>query len=109
MVFTDIFNTSFLFSISLILVSVSCLFVYFNYKLSAQDQKLNSMIDVVSTMAEESQFFRHKLNTLQQSQSPTSVFPGLLPTDNLQFSSQLMGGDLINVSETIKNNPTISV
>jgi hypothetical protein len=56
-----------------------------------QDHKLNSMIGLVSTMAEESQFFRNKLNVLQQQIS--------VPT-NIEYPSQIMRhDDLIHVSD----------
>jgi hypothetical protein len=63
-----------------------------------QDHKLNSMIGLVSTMAEESQFFRSKLSMLQQKISTQD-----LPTvDKIQYASQMMGGEqeeLIDVSD----------
>jgi hypothetical protein len=63
-----------------------------------QDHKLNSMIGLVSTMAEESQFFRSKLNMLQQKLS-TKDLPVV---DQVQYASQMMVGgqdELINVSD----------
>ena len=67
---SDIFSTSFLFSIAIIIILVGCIFAYVSYRMSEQDHKLNSMIGLVSTMAEESQFFRSKLNMLQQKLAP---------------------------------------
>ena len=100
---SDIFSTSFLFSIAIIIILVGCIFAYVSYRMSEQDHKLNSMIGLVSTMAEESQFFRSKLNMLQQKLS-TQDLPVV---DQVQYASQLSGfgggsggqEELINVSD----------
>jgi cobalamin biosynthesis protein CobT len=50
------------------------------------------MLGLVSTMAEESQFFRSKLNMLQQQLT--------VPTNNIKYQSDMMGaGNLIHVSD----------
>jgi len=59
----ELFSTSNLFSIAII-VLVGCVFAYFNYKLAEQNHKLNSMLGLISTVAEETQFCRSKLNVL---------------------------------------------
>jgi hypothetical protein len=41
--------------------------------MTEQDHKINSMMGLVTTMAEESQYFRNKINTLQGKLSPDSV------------------------------------
>jgi hypothetical protein len=95
---SDIFSTSFLFSIAIIIILIGCIFAYVSYRISEQDHKLNSMIGLVSTMAEESQFFRSKLNMIQQKLA-TQDLPVV---DKLQYASQLMGGvkeELIDVSD----------
>ena len=66
MAISDILSTSFLFSIAIIIILIGGVFAYVSYRMGEQDHKLNSMIGLVSTMAEESQFFRSKLNMLQQ-------------------------------------------
>jgi len=65
MAISELFSTSFLFSIAIIIILVGGIFAYVNYRTSEQDHKLNSMLGLVSTMAEESHFFRSKLNALQ--------------------------------------------
>jgi hypothetical protein len=58
-----------------------------------QDHKLNSMIGLISTMAEETHFFRSKLSALQHKIDGSS-------DNTLQFASQLMDNkDLIDVSD----------
>ena len=62
MVLSEIFSTSFLFSIAVVIILVGGLFAYFNHRLSAQNHKISSMMGLVSTMAEEMQYFRSKLS-----------------------------------------------
>ena len=101
MAISDILSTSFLFSIAIIIILIGGIFAYVSYRMGEQDHKLNSMIGLVSTMAEESQFFRSKLNMLQQKLS-TQDLPVV---DQVQYASQMMGGgsggqeELINVSD----------
>jgi len=103
MAISDILSTSFLFSIAIIIILIGGVFAYVSYRMGEQDHKLNSMIGLVSTMAEESQFFRSKLNMLQQKLS-TQDLPVV---DQVQYASQLSGfgggregqEELINVSD----------
>ena len=98
MVLSEILSTSFLFSIAIIIILIGGVFAYVSYRMGEQDHKLNSMIGLVSTMAEESQFFRSKLNMLQQKLS-TKDLPVV---DQVQYASQMMVGgqdELINVSD----------
>jgi hypothetical protein len=98
MAISDILSTSFLFSIAIIIILIGGVFAYVSYRMGEQDHKLNSMIGLVSTMAEESQFFRSKLNMLQQKLS-TQDLPLV---DQVQYASQMMVGgqdELINVSD----------
>ena len=59
---SEIFSTSFLVSIAVCLILVGGLFAYFNYRFSEQNHKMQSMLGLVSTMAEEMQYFRSKLS-----------------------------------------------
>ena len=98
MTITDLFSTSFLFSIAIILILIGGIFMYVSYRIGEQDHKLNSMIGLVSTMAEESQFFRSRLNLLQQKMAT----PDLPEVEKIQYASQMMGGtqdELIDVSD----------
>jgi hypothetical protein len=97
MAISDLFSTSFLFSIAIIVILIGGIFAYVSYKMSEQDHKLNSMIGLISSMAEESQFFRSKINMLQQQISTKDS-----PVDKIQYTSQMMGGqqeELIEVSD----------
>jgi len=70
---SEIFSTPFLLSITIIIILIGCIFAYISYKMTEQDHKINSMMGLVTTMAEESQYFRNKLNTIQSKLSPDSV------------------------------------
>ena len=58
----DIFSTSFLFSIAIILLICGGIFTYFSYKIDKQDHKLTSMVNLVSILAEDLQFVKNQLN-----------------------------------------------
>ena len=86
----DIFSTSFLFSIAIILLISGILFTYFNYKIDKQNHKLTSMVNLVSVLAEDLQFVKNQLNKNID--------------NNLQYSSQIqminkMNSELISVSD----------
>jgi hypothetical protein len=104
MAISDIFSTSFLFSIGIIIILIGGIFAYVSYRMGEQDHKLNSMIGLISSMAEESRFFRSKIAVLQQKLGSTDLPDG----DKIQYASQMMGGqqDLINVSDDEADNDT---
>jgi len=66
MAISDIFSSSFLFSIAIGVLLVGGLFAYVNYRIADQDHKLNAMVGLVKTMANENLFFKCKLNLLHQ-------------------------------------------
>ena len=94
MAISDIFSTSFLFSVSIIIILIGCIFAYISYRMGEQDHKLTSMVNLVSILAQDLQFVKSKVNTLQHNSDTTN---------NLQYSSEIMGGqnlsDLISVSD----------
>jgi hypothetical protein len=65
MAFTDLLSTSFLFSVAIIIILIGGIFAYVSYRMSEQDHKISSMVGLISTMAEELQFFRSKLSQTQ--------------------------------------------
>jgi hypothetical protein len=62
MAFNDLLSTSFLFSVAIIIILIGGIFAYVSYRMSEQDHKITSMVGLISTMAEELQFFRSKLS-----------------------------------------------
>jgi hypothetical protein len=97
MVLSEILSTSFLFSIAIVIILVGGLFAYFNHRFSAQNHKISSMMGLVSTMAEEMQYFRSKLSGREQ--ESCCKMPD---ADLIHIVPQFMGGskeDLIEVSD----------
>jgi hypothetical protein len=95
MVFTNLFSSSFLLSIAIFILIGGIILAYVSYKLSEQDHKLNSMIGLISTMAEELHFFRSKLNNL-----PKNNINEFNNTDKIiQLSNFEDNNDLIDVSD----------
>ncbi len=88
----DLFSTSFLFSIAIIIILIGGLFAYVSYRMAEQDHKLTSMVNLVSILAQDLQVVRTKVLSLQKQDTP-----------NVEYSSQMMGGggasDLISVSD----------
>ena len=94
MAISDLFSTSFLFSIALIIILIGGIFAYVSYRMSEQDHKLTSMVNLVSILAQDLQFVKSKLVTFENTNNNNH---------NLQYSSDIMGGqnssDLISVSD----------
>ena len=91
MTISDFFcTTSFLFSI--VIIIIGCIFIYINHKISEQDHKLTSMVNLVSVLAQDLHFLKNKVNYSH------NVEPNVL-----QYPSQLVGGEnnstLISVSD----------
>ena len=49
----DIFSTSFLITIAITVLALCLMFLYFSQKFSEQDHKISSMVDLITTMAQE--------------------------------------------------------
>jgi hypothetical protein len=64
MPFLELFSSSFLLTIAIVVILIGIVFAYISYRMTDQDHKISSMVSLVSTMAEELQFFRAKMNTL---------------------------------------------
>jgi hypothetical protein len=97
---SEIFSTSFLVSIAVCLILVGGLFAYFNYRFSEQNHKMQSMLGLVSTMAEEMQYFRSKLTNQSVEQNDTSDEAN--SNSNVQIIPNFLGGnnELIEVSDS---------
>lgn len=58
---SDIFNTSFLILLGILLLCISLLFIYFENKSREQNHKINSMFSLVSSLAEETNNLRSNI------------------------------------------------
>ena len=98
---SEIFSTSFLFSIAVIIIAAGGLFAYFNYRLSEHNHKMQAMMGLVSTMADEMQYFRSKIhnspvlndNNTDNTNINTHVVPNFL-------GGAINEDDLIEVSDS---------
>jgi hypothetical protein len=105
--FTDLLSSSFLFSIAIIIILIGAIFAYVSYRMSEQDHKISSMLGLVSTMAEEMQFFRNKISKLQQQEQEQqqeqdyhiSHNQDLFDPNNLLHVRSIQNNNLISVSD----------
>ena len=93
MAISDLFSTSFLFSIAIIIILIGGLFAYVSYRMAEQDHKLTSMVNLISMLAQDLQMTKRKLELVKEDDVGADI----------QYSSDLMcGGDnsgLISVSD----------
>ena len=98
MAITDLFSTSFMFSLLIIIVLLGVLYAYFNYKLSEQDHKITSMFGLVRSMADEMSYLRKVNNINGNKEEPI----------NLEYATQLLSNEdkleLISVSDNGKSD-----
>lgn len=94
----DLFNVSFLFSIGIIIILIGGIFTYVSYRMSEQDHKLTSMVQLVSLLSQD-------LQTVKMSARAEEAH-GLsnpLKDNNIQYASDIMvdnlNEDVINVSD----------
>lgn len=94
---SDLFSTSFLFSIAIIIILIGGIFAYVSYRMSEQDHKLTSMVNLVSILAQDLQFVKSKVVLAPNSNNTNNT------NNNVQYASDMMGGqtssDLISVSD----------
>jgi hypothetical protein len=104
MAFNDLLSTSFLFSVAIIVILIGAIFAYVSYRMSEQDHKISSMLGLISTMAEELQFFRNKLSKNSNSSLNTDEV-------NVEASNShiLDPNNLLNLVTLSNNTQLISV
>ena len=101
MAFTELLSSSFLFSIAIIIILIGLIFSYISYRMSEQDHKISSMLGLITTMAEEMQFFRSKLSRLSGPDQQQQQHHVVLDPNNLvnMVAGNLSNSDLISVSD----------
>lgn len=94
----DLFSSSFLFSVAIIIICIGGLFAYVSYRLSEQDNKFASLVGAITALAEEMHHIRNMNinNNVKQNGLDDDT-----NNDNIKYPSELMGGsiDLISVSD----------
>ena len=108
MAFNDLLSSSFLFSIAIIIILIGGIFAYVSYRMSEQDHKITSMLGLISTMAEELQFFRSNLS--KNSVEQPIISDDHLPTRIILDPNNIIGGQstLISVSDDGDSNSDAS-
>lgn len=96
MAITDLFSSSFLFSIAIIIILIGGIFAYVSYRMSEQDHKLTSMVNLVSILAQEVSFLKQKINVFTDIESNDNINDNV---ENLEYSTQLIQPQLISVSD----------
>lgn len=95
MAISDLISTSFLFSISIIIILIGCIFAYMNYRFSEQNHKLTSMLGLVSTLAEEIRTIK-TLSTLDEERKEEKNEIHIFDTNMMSAGPDL---NLIEVSD----------
>jgi hypothetical protein len=101
MAFADLFSSSYLFSIAIIIILIGGIFAYVSYRMSEQDHKLTTMVNLVSMLAQDLQFVKNKVNLLEEPENENET-KDAEDKHNILYSSQIMTGgegDLIEVSD----------
>lgn len=91
MALTELFSSSFLIGLAAMLLISSLIMTYISYRMSEQDHKISSMLGLISTMAQELEFFRNKLANF-------SGMPGGGAMNNIPFMDTTES-KLISVSD----------
>lgn len=76
----DIFSTSFLVTISITVLALCLMFLYFSQKLSEQDHKISSMVDLVTTMAQEIHVLKLHTGPSSEARYPSDLIDHNHPT-----------------------------
>jgi hypothetical protein len=98
MAFNDLLSSSFLFSIAIIIILIGGIFAYVSYRMSEQDHKITSMLGLISTMADELQFFRSRTERVEREREREER------TDNIMISPVLDPNNLVPI---VSNYPTL--
>ena len=101
--FSDIFNTSFLILLGILVLAISLLFVYYESKTREQNHKINSMLSLVSSLAEETNNLKNTLGIfMMNGGNSIGNFSSNLETRQpfqVNKSEKLMENNLITVSD----------
>lgn len=111
MSFSNIFNTSFLILLGIIILSVSLLFIYNETKIREQNHKMNSMLSLVSSLAEETNNMKNTLTVFMMNGGGNNMNILNQVSENRQpfqinKSDMKMENNLITVSDDEDNNST---
>ena len=95
----DIFSTSFLLSVTVVVILIGGMFAYINFRVSEQDHKLNSMVSLVSALAQEVTYNKNVLSSFMSSNT-NDTLTKKIELDNTDVNNS----DLIEVSDDEEEN-----
>ena len=95
----DIFSTSFLLSVTVGVILIGGMFAYINFRVSEQDHKLNSMVSLVSALAQEVTYNKNVLSSFMSSNT-NDTLTKKIELDNTDVNNS----DLIEVSDDEEEN-----
>lgn len=96
----DIFSTSFLVTISITVLALCLMFLYFSQKLSEQDHKISSMVDLVTTMAQEIHVLKLHTGPSSEARYPSDLIDHNHPTLVTKQNQLIEVSDSESASET---------
>lgn len=96
MVFSDLISTSFLFSVAIIIILIGGIFAYVSNRMSEQDHKLTTMVNLVSMLAQDLQSVKTQLALFEVEEEEEEVKQDQQEKIHI---INLSGGDLIPVSD----------
>ena len=110
MAFNELLSSSFLFSIAIIIILIGGVFAYVSYRMSEQDHKMASMLGLISTMAQELQFFRSNLSQPELTKPEEPEEPRDIRTHIILDPNNLVVGQptLISVSDDEVSDDEVS-
>lgn len=108
MALSDIFTVPFLVSLGITLLLVGLLGMFFVQRLQEQNHKMSSMLGLVSTMAEELNFIRGRMQMMSYVPQPTGGGPVLNQNKQPTFSQKSDEDNLIHVSDGDDNTDSES-
>ena len=96
---TPILSIPFLLSLGISLILIGFVGVFFYQKITEQNHKISSMVDLISTMAEELNYIRSRVQSAGAS-GGENISPNILTTQQIPLvTPQTVKTDLINVSD----------
>jgi hypothetical protein len=92
---TPILSIPFLLSLGISLILIGFVGVFFYQKITEQNHKISSMVDLISTMAEELNYIRSRV----QSNGVVNTLPNSTTTQQIPFFNSSENPNLIDVSD----------
>ena len=93
MSFDDLFNSSFFLTITICSIMIALLYTYVSTKLNEQNHKLQTMVGLVSTMAQELEFMKMNKFSLSKSSLGEQLMSNFIPNNLIDVSDSGYNGE----------------